>query len=358
MADAATILVVDDNPTNLAFLSEALATAGYNVRVAAGGADALASVTLVAPDLILLDIQMPAPDGREVCRRLKADPATAAVPIIFVTALTGELDEVEGLQLGAADYVTKPIRIEVVLARVATHLQIARLQRELIERNAMLDSYAAMTAHDLKNPLSAILTTVQLLVSMPAAEQAQHAATYLPVVDAAARRAINMVHDLLTHARTIPAEIVREPITMGPLVEGVIDQLVLPLLAYRGTIVTPDEWPPVRGTPRIIELVWINLISNALKYGGLAPRIEIGARTQRDGMVCCWVRDYGPGLAPEQLEGIFGERQRRHVGRGEGHGLGLAGVKRLVERMGGSVGVESTPGAGSTFFFMLPGPEQ
>lgn len=121
-----TVLIVDDTPANLAFLSEALDCAGYEVLVAPSGFAALRQLDLVRPDVILLDAVMPGIDGFETCRRLKARPDTRDIPVVFMTALTATEDVVRGLGEGAVDYVTKPVREEEVLARIATHLARAR----------------------------------------------------------------------------------------------------------------------------------------------------------------------------------------------------------------------------------------
>lgn len=134
-----TILVVDDTPTNLEVLFDFLNNAGFKVLFAEDGESALETVKHIIPDLILLDVVMPGIDGFETCRRLKANDATAAVPVIFLTALTETTDKVKGFALGAVDFVTKPLQYEEVLARVKTHLQVQILTRQLQAQNARLE---------------------------------------------------------------------------------------------------------------------------------------------------------------------------------------------------------------------------
>lgn len=134
----ASILIVDDTPANLRLLMQILAQDEYRVRVIPNGKLALQSVATMPPDLILLDIMMPGLDGYAVCAQLKADPATAAIPIIFITALNEPLDKVKAFGIGAVDYITKPFQIEEVLARVRTHLRIHELQGQLEVANAQL----------------------------------------------------------------------------------------------------------------------------------------------------------------------------------------------------------------------------
>src|SRR5688500_2393121 len=129
-----TIFVVDDTPTNLSLLFQALDGAGFRVLVATNGQLALNAIPDALPDLILLDVMMPILDGFETCRRLKQNEVTQDIPVIFMTALAEPVDEVKGLELGAVDYITKPIKIETVLARVRTHLSLRKLQRKLEQK--------------------------------------------------------------------------------------------------------------------------------------------------------------------------------------------------------------------------------
>jgi sigma-B regulation protein RsbU (phosphoserine phosphatase) len=131
----ADILLVDDTPENLRLLSQALAERGYGVRAVTSGARALESALAVAPDLILLDIRMPAMDGFEVCRRLKQDERTSAIPVIFISAVDEIHDKVEAFRAGGVDYITKPFRVEEVFARTETHLALRRLQARLEHAN-------------------------------------------------------------------------------------------------------------------------------------------------------------------------------------------------------------------------------
>ncbi len=134
-----TILIIDDNPANLGLLFDYLETKGFKVLVDTDGESALKAVSKAKPDIILLDILMPGADGFEICRRLKANFKTCDIPVIFMTALTDSADEIKGLELGAVDYITKPLKVEKVLARVTTHLTVRSLQKQLLEKNKKLE---------------------------------------------------------------------------------------------------------------------------------------------------------------------------------------------------------------------------
>ena len=174
----ASILVVDDTPSHLRLLWYVLSEQGYRVRVVADGQRALESVRADPPDLILLDILMPGMGGYEVCRQLKAQPATCDIPIIFLSALDTTTDKVDAFAAGGVDYVAKSDQPEEMLVRVKTHLALRDLRRrleaanrelerqvtELQMRNAELDAFAHTVAHDLRNPLSNIVGYSQMLV--------------------------------------------------------------------------------------------------------------------------------------------------------------------------------------------------
>lgn len=353
MPNTTTILIVDDQPTNVRVLFDALEQASYIVRAVNSGEAAITSVRHTCPDLILLDVMMPGLDGFETCRRLKADPQTKDVPVIFVTALTESIDEVEGLAIGAVDYITKPIRVETALARIRTHLMVSKLQRTLQQQNEALDAYARMVAHDLKNPLTAILSGAQLLTSSSKIRESEDLIAYVDIIYSASRHAVVTIDSLLMMARIRRTAIVHEPLNMEMIISQVLLQLSSMVEQTHATIKTPKEWPIASGHAPWIIQVWMNYISNGLKYGGDPPHLVLGADRDRD-KVRFWVEDNGSGLRPEDRAKLFKEGVRLHAPRTDSHGLGLALVRTIIEKLGGEVGVESAVGSGSRFYFTLP----
>ncbi|MBF0230774.1 MAG: response regulator [Desulfamplus sp.] len=164
------ILVVDDTEENIDILSDLLDD-DYNVSVAMNGKDALEAVSENPPDLILLDIMMPEIDGYEVCKRLKANPATNDIPIIFVTAMSEVTNETKGLELGAIDYITKPINPSIVKSRIKNHLELQIARKELKQQNEILkdnirlrEEMEQIARHDLKTPLNALINIPAILI--------------------------------------------------------------------------------------------------------------------------------------------------------------------------------------------------
>jgi signal transduction histidine kinase len=175
------VLLVDDNPTNLGVLFDSLQGSGFKLLVAQDGESAIAQVAHLKPDMILLDVMMPGIDGFETCRRLKENPATQDIPVIFMTALTDTVDKVRGFTVGAVDYITKPFQPEEVLARIRAHISVQQLQKQLKEQNQKLQqeiTYRCQiehslrvllnaVAHDLKNPVTGILMVLKNLLHPP-----------------------------------------------------------------------------------------------------------------------------------------------------------------------------------------------
>jgi two-component system, sensor histidine kinase and response regulator len=168
----ADILIVDDTPANLNVLSAILGKRGYRVRPAINGALALKAAQKAAPDLILLDVQMPSMDGYEVCRQLKADEQTRHIPVIFISALDDVLNKVEAFQAGGVDYITKPFQIEEVLARVENQLALHQQREAIAALRARNEQLMALAAQELQPRLDQIASWAAALMSGGDAELA------------------------------------------------------------------------------------------------------------------------------------------------------------------------------------------
>ena len=356
----AKILIVDDVPENISVLFEFLIDQGYEIAIAPDGEGAIVVVEKESPDLILLDIMMPGIDGFETCRRLKAHEVHREIPVIFMTALSDTVDKVKGFQLGAVDYIAKPVQQDEVLGRIKAHITIRRLQQELKERNhqlqeqnAELDAFAHTVAHDLRNPLGVIENAVYFLQRDLGEQVTPKIEDYLGLVTRSTRRMSDIIDGLLTLAGISHTQMVYEPLDMRVMLHEILERLEQLRSDRHGEIRLPDHWPVVYGHPSWVEEVWTNLLTNGLKYGGDAPQLELGATIEAE-RVRFWVRDQGPGLNPSQQARLFVPFTRLQKLTGEGYGLGLSIVQRIVSKLGGEVGVESRLGEGSTFYFTLP----
>ncbi|MBX3054892.1 MAG: hybrid sensor histidine kinase/response regulator [Anaerolineae bacterium] len=350
----ATILVVDDKPENLQLLSQILGRAGYRVQVVGDGRAALHASQIDPPDLILLDIMMPEMDGYELCRQFKAAPQTRNVPIIFISALSGPFDKAHAFAAGGIDYITRPFQADEVLTHVRTHLTLHSLQQDLLDQIAELDAFAHTVAHDLKNPLSLIIGFTELLALDHEIMTADQRAELLQNVLKSGYKAVNIIDELLLLSSVRKQDVPLQPIEMGRIVRNAQKRLALLAAESQAEIVLPEQWPPALGYAPWLEEVWVNYLSNAIKYGGQPPIAELGATQQADNTVRFWVKDNGNGLTAEQQTRLFAEFSRLDTIRADGHGLGLSIVRRIMDKLGGTVGVKSEPGGGSTFYFTLP----
>lgn len=380
------ILLVDDNPTNLNILVTALRDSGYKLRVAQDGESAIAQISYAQPDLILLDVMMPGIDGFETCRRLKANPETQTIPVIFMTALTETFDKVQGFQTGAVDYITKPFEIDEVLIRIQTHLAIQKLQNQLQVQNQVLQQeihdrqkaqealqvFLHAVSHDLRNPVTGGLMVLQSLL-----EEAEHQTGHVTVSSTVLQRMIQshdrqlaLINSLLeTQANEVAGVTLHlQPVKIADLVNQLTADWETLLIKNEAIVhaLIPPDLPAVTADPNQLWRVYENLIMNALKHNppGLTLRLEaevievnhpIADQTARVPMLCCTVRDDGDGIPPEQCAMMFelykrGETARRTVGLG----LGLYLCRQIIAAHGGEIGVDSTLGVGSRFWFTLP----
>ena len=368
----AMVLVVDDSPENLT-LMHGLLKDTYRVRAAISGEKALLIARSDAPpDLILLDIMMPDMDGYEVCRRLGADPGTARIPVIFLTARTEEEDERKGLDIGAVDYIVKPANASIVLARVRNHLALKALSDALREQNVELalartvaeqanrakSEFLSRMSHELRSPLNAIIGFAQLMESETPPPTAWQRSSLTQILQGGwyLLELINEILDLaaIESGRLTPT---MESVDLGRLLPECEDlmsdlarkrtiTLVLPATAS-ATLVHADRMR--------LKQVIINLLSNAIKYNRPGGSVTVRWQPCAPAGVRMTVTDTGAGLAPDQVARLFESFNRlgRESSDEQGTGIGLVVSRRLVELMGGRIGAESVEGVGSTFWVEL-----
>jgi signal transduction histidine kinase len=376
-----TVLIVDDTPANVRVLAEYLDGHGFTVTVAQDGEEGLERARFGRPDLILLDAMMPGWDGFETCRRLKAEPATSAIPVIFMTALSDIGDKVRAYEAGGVDYITKPFHAEEVLARINTHLSLRNMQRQLQEQNealqrevqerqhaeqvlaersrdlarsnAELERMAYIASHDLQEPLRMVASYVQLLERRYMGKLDEDAHEFIGFAVDGAKRMQALIDDLLTISRVDTKARPMHPVDLGQALAAALRSLRIAIEESQAEV-RAAPLPVVRGDSAQLTQVFQNLVSNAIKFCQTPPRVTLSAR--RDGRL--WrieVGDNGIGVPAEYRERIFGMFQRLH-GRREyaGTGIGLAICQKIVERHGGNIWVEDGADGGSLFVFTVP----
>jgi signal transduction histidine kinase len=359
-----TVMIVDDTPTNIELLSESLGD-DYELIFATSGGDALELIQADKPDLLLLDVMMPGMDGYQLCTLLKGDPATRDIPVIFVTAMCQEEDEIKGLEMGAIDYVTKPISPHIVRARVKNHLELKRY-RDLLETLSMAadrakKEFLRSISHELRTPLTPILGMTDLVLT---SEEDDDKRKYLSLVQKAAMKLLGIIEDLIETSRLEGdgVHLENSAFLLRPFLEAVVAELV-PVAASKGLRLgmNLDAGLPeaVSADQGMLRKVLNMVLGNAVKFTSRGEvLLEVGQR-DADGTPTLRfsVSDTGIGIAQGDLARIFNDftQSDGSVTRAyPGLGLGLTLARRITELMGGRIWAETRAGGGSVFRLEIP----
>ncbi len=239
------------------------------------------------------------------------------------------------------------------LEKLAAELQASN--KQLAASNAELNAYAHTVAHDLKNPLTIILGASGVLVDSIKPLSEEDRKKFLNMIANTSEKMAHIIDELLLLSSLREGDVTVASLQMNDAFAEATDRLQSMIEEKQATVVTPETWPEAKGYRPWIEAVWTNYLSNALKYGGNPPKIEVGGTAVSDEYIRFWIKDNGAGLSPEEQESLFVpfERLSQSVSSIEGHGLGLSIVQRIIYKLHGEVGVESN-GSGTTFFFTLP----
>lgn len=354
----ATVLVVDDNPDMRCYLMRIISEY-CRVEIATDGEAALAKARTTRPDLVLTDVMMPKLDGFGLLRALRADPQTREIPIVILSARAGEESLLEGIETGADDYLIKPFSARELLARVRTHLNMARLRREwaaeLERANAELEAFSYSVSHDLRAPLRRISGFAEMLREHEGARLNEKSRHYVDTIINSVKKMESLINDLLLFSRMAKTEMCVGKVRFDTLLQEVIQELQSDLQG-REMIWKIHPLPEVEGDRAMLRQVWANLIWNAVKYTRTRQRaeIDIGQRSDEREYVF-YVRDNGVGFDPQYIDKLFGVFQRLHrEDEFEGTGIGLANVRRIVHRHRGRTWAEGALDQGATFYFSLP----
>ena len=371
------ILVADDVPANVELLCDQLATLGYRVETATDGPSAVDACFAKKPDLCILDVSMPAGSlgvddrstGFEVCRRIKRDPRTARIPVIFVTALNDTTDRVKAIEAGGDDFLTKPHNRQILGARLRSLLRLKfatdaleESYRKLRELEKVRDDLMKMIVHDLKSPLTSVLAALEMVLDGDFGAVSESQRRALGDAEAKAEDLLALIEDLLEVARIEETSIQLDvqPIAPAALLTEVLHEWEMRLAQEEasGTLDVADDAPVFHADKGLVKRVFSNLIQNALTH---SPRnVRVWLRARHDGAsdgVLFTVADNGPGIPKEYHEIIFRKFEQAKAPsapRVRSSGLGLAFCKLAVEAHGGRIWVQSEEGKGSQFHFTLP----
>jgi len=374
------ILFADDNSDMRSYVTRLLREQGWIVDAVADGRTALETARAELPDLVLADVMMPGLDGFQLLRALREEGPTSSIPVILLSARAGEESRVEGLRVGADDYLVKPFSAPELVARVAAKLDGARKlrddRRQAEERERLLaevenanrskSDFLAAMSHELRTPLNAIGGHVQLL------EMEVHGTLTDPQREALVRvqrnqqHLLGLINDILNFAKVEAGRVEYriEDVSVADIVTDVL-KMIEPQLKSRGlqtdVRVAPDII--VRADREKLDQILLNLLSNAAKFTGAGGRVSIHVSAAQpsaqstEGVVLIDVTDTGIGIPADKQESIFDPFVQVHrglKGKSQGTGLGLSISRNLARGMLGDLTVRSTEGQGSTFTLSLP----
>ncbi len=373
--DAPLILVADDVPANVELLFDQLHVLGFRAIPAYDGPSALKACFESKPDLCILDVSMPAGDlgcddrstGFEVCRRIKRDPRTKNIPVIFVTALNDTTDRVKAIEAGGDDFLTKPHNRLVLGARVRSLLKLKaatdaleeslRKQREL---QKMRDDLMKMIVHDLKTPLTSVLATMEMLLDGDFGSLVVEQRKAVGDAESKAEDLLALINDVLEVSRIEEAELTLDlqPIAPAALLTEIEHEWEVRFQqeGAQATVDVADDAPVFEADKELLKRVLNNLVQNAVTHSAQAVKIQFKAQRDGDGVLFT-ISDNGPGIPPQYHEVIFRKFERvktQGVPRTRSSGLGLAFCKLVVDAHGGRIWVQSAEGQGSAFHFTLP----
>ena len=369
------ILVADDADANVELLVDQLTTLGFRTVIAREAMSAIATCIEQHPDLVILDVSMPAgalgvhdrDAGFEVCRRIKRDPRTARIPVIFVTALGDTTDRVKAIEAGGDDFLTKPHQRLVLNARVRSLLKLKGATdaleeslRRLRELQRVRDDLMKMIVHDLKTPLTSVLATLEMARDGDFGALGDPLARALSDAEGKSEDLLALIEDLLEVARIEEQTITLQPEPIAPaalLAEILYDWgLRFQQEGASATADASDDAPVFSADKVLLKRVLSNLVQNAISHSSGPVQLAFAARSDPNGILLT-VTDNGPGIPPEYQEIIFRKFERvrsPNAPRVRSSGLGLTFCRLAIEAHGGRIWVKSKEGEGSTFYVQLP----
>jgi two-component system sensor histidine kinase/response regulator len=365
------ILIVDDTPENLISLKKVLEKHDFEVDTASSGEEALRKVLRNEYVLIILDVQMPGMDGFEVAEAISGYSKAKETAIIFLSAANTETRFItKGYSSGGLDYITKPVDMSVLLLKVKTFYRIYEQSRKLIEiQTALLeeiefrkqaeykkDEFISIASHELKTPLTSVKGYVQLLERSIDKGDVETVKKHLVKAQTQLEKLNNLIADLLDISKIESGKLKfnKQNFSIGDLLKNIVEVMAQSFPDYKISINGKVEHC-VFGDEMRIEQVIINFLTNAIKYSPGTSEVLINVREENERLYL-GVRDYGIGIAPEQQKNLFEKfyRVEETALHFQGLGIGLYISSEIIRRHGGTVGVQSTLGEGSEFYFEMP----
>lgn len=352
------ILIVDDNLENLKVVGNILKAENYDIAVSTGGESAINILINNEIDLILMDIMMPEVDGLETCRRIKKIDTIKDIPLIFLTAKAQTSDILEAFEAGGVDYIFKPFNRLELKARVQTHLDLFLSKRKLKELYQNRDLIYSIIAHDIKDPFNKITQFLQLVQSGAIDPSSADFIELLKLINEETSKTSNLIYELIEWGKLITnkerAQL--EPVVIRPISDTVITFLEstskLKLLTIDNAI--PED-VLVNGNAKSLEVIFRNLLANAIKYtpegGTITFTFEDVGQKVKIGL-----QDTGVGMTEAVVDKIFNSNQfytTPGTNKENGSGLGIQIIKDLVKQNKAELEIKSVPSLGTTIELII-----
>jgi signal transduction histidine kinase len=336
-----TVLIVDDNKNNISILTLILKYKNYKGIGSNSGEHAIQLLEEIEPDLILMDIMMPVMNGFETCKRIKKNPKTAHIPIIFLSALDDKEAKLEGFAVGGQDYITKPFQQEETLARVETHIRLKKLQDEQQKHAKEMEEFAYMAAHDLRSPTGTIEGFCNILKEDKILTGEYE--KYLDHISNASESLRTLVDSLLLLADVNNSEFLIKEINLKAIFDEIKQDYTEELGQLGAKLIIPENLSPIKGDVALLKILFKNLISNSIKYRKTDIPLEIIVREfSLEDHSIIEVKDNGRGFDSESAGDIFKSFKRLpHTANIGGHGIGLSICKKIITRHNGYISANS-----------------
>lgn len=369
--DLRRILIVDDEPNNLELMRNVLGN-DYKLAFATCGNEALNAATKLTPDIILLDIMMPEMDGYETCRRLKAGEITRNIPVIFVTAKGDTEDETRGLELGAIDFLTKPIRPSIVKARIRNHLAMKIAQEEIASKNKILETQNTelmeaarlredverISRHDMKAPLNAVINFPRLM--MNSKELPPKYIQYLEIIEQAGLDLLNMVNislDIFKMERGM-YELKPEKVDVLDSVNRIFNEFkeicdqkaISKVIRINGRLVNDQDRFFIQSEALLCYSMLANLIKNALEASPEKEQITVNIHDHSNKTA---IEIHNNGAVPYNIRDRFFEKYVT-AGKKSGSGLGTYSARLIAITHGGDIDLDTSEKTGTRVTVQIP----
>jgi two-component system sensor histidine kinase/response regulator len=361
------ILIVDDRKENLLATEKVLRPLDATIFKASSGNEALTLLLYHRFAVILLDVQMPEMDGFETAMLMQEHENMQRTPIIFISAISKEDKYASrAAEIGAVDYIFKPINSEILKSKVQVYLDIYVQREHILKLNAVLqqsneelERFAYICSHDMQEPVRMMNSYAEILEEDYGDLTEEKKRKYLEFIRSNAQHMQKMIHDILTFSRVGREDVQSEDVDCNVVVRDVLGEFEA-IIAQKNARVICGVLPVVQTSPTLMRVLFHNLIGNALKFqdGSRIPEITIGVDEKPSGWQF-FLRDNGIGIAAGFDEKVFAIFQRLHSKDDyPGTGIGLSTCKKFIELCGGAIWFESVAGSGTEFFFSVPREEK